>query len=198
MNHEGDTVGEGPVQQVVAKAERMRKFGGPRETGTVVAGHHHQRPRQFTGALERREKLAERLIEIVHAVEVVAEGRVTPFAHVQLLVAVRKRLEGIVQRQGDQPRRERRRCAREFRHHLQEEVTVVKAPPDPLARGEVGGKRRRLEPVAGMHDPAIPERRRERDGGQRAVAVQRQHLRHADQVIGCIDKRRRTMLFGQQ
>ena len=107
VNHERHAISQGPVQQVVAKPERMREFGGPREAGTVVAGHHHHRSLQLAVVLECREKLAERLIEIVHAVNVVAKGRVTKFAHIQFLVAVGEGLEGIVQRLGDQPRRKR-------------------------------------------------------------------------------------------
>ena len=96
--------------------------------------------------------------------EVVAERRPLELAELQHLVPIGKRVERMMQRQGDEPRGERPGEPLEPRHHLLQEIAVVQAPADLFSQLKVRFEEALLETVRGMHHLTVPEARLERHG----------------------------------
>ena len=189
---------EHPGGRAAANPNRARQRRVAREAGVVVAEDHEHAVVEQAVFGERRLEVLERLIEKAHGVQVVAERGALERAERQHLVRLRKRVERMVQRQGDEPRAKGPRQLFEPRHHLLEEVAIVQPPADLLGHLEVRLEQALLEPVRRMHHLPVPESRLERHRRQRRVSVLGQDARQRRVVVPGKAERDRAVIQRQQ
>ena len=164
----------------------------------MIAEHDQDRVVEESAPGKGDLEILERLVEEPHRMEVVAKRRVLERAELQDTMTRRKAIVRMMEREGDQPGRERPRQTLETRHHLLKEIAVVEAPSNLLGHFEVRLEQAGLKAVGRVHHLTIPEARLERDGGHRGVAVGGQHVRQPHVAIGWISERDRAMVQRQQ
>ena len=128
----------------------------PASAASRVSPHRDRRRRragccQQAIARQRRLEVLARLVEEAHRVQVVAERRAFERAELQNLVLVRKRLERMMQRQGDEPGGERPPQLLEPRHHLLKKIVVVQPPADLLGHLKIRLEQAALKPIGRVH-----------------------------------------------
>jgi hypothetical protein len=146
------------------------QLGAEREAAVVVAVDHDRGGVGEAELLEGGEQAGERAVEVVHAVEVVAERAALERAELEALERVREMVVGVVQAEGDEEGEEGPREGGELGQHALEEGVVGEAPADDLAGAEVLAEQRAREAVARVEDGAVPEALLVGVGGEGAVA----------------------------
>ena len=132
---------------------------------------------------ERLLEVFQGLVEEAHGMQVVAKRRAIQRAKFQDLVPVGKIVEWVVQRQSDEPCRERPRQGGQLRNHLREEISIVQSPADLFGEAKIGFEQTVLKAIRRVHHTAIPEPRLEGHRRQRRVSTLAEHMRKPDIVV---------------
>ena len=102
--------------------------------GVVVAPENHHGAFLQTSLLESGHETPEGLVEVVHGVEVVAERGALPVPDIELLEVIRKPLERMMERQGQEIGAPGLGQLGQAPHRLAEKIAIVETPADLLTR----------------------------------------------------------------
>jgi hypothetical protein len=143
---------------------------GPREAAVVVAVDRDDGVSARPASSRSANRAGERAVEVVHAVEVVAEGAALEGAELEVFEAVGEVVVGVVEAEGDEEGEEGAGAGGELGEHAAEEGVVGEAPADHGTGAELLAEEGALEAVAGVEGGAVPEAFFEGVGGEGGVA----------------------------